>query len=66
MISSFYSAGSGNIVQYFAVGGAETTQITSKCSQVETSDGLKVHIDRRAHRAIIDYSNGLKKMHLNF
>ena len=52
MVSSFYSGGSGNIVQYLAVGGTETTQITSKCSELETSDGLKVHIDCRAHRAM--------------
>ena len=49
MVSSFYSDGSGNIVQNLPAGGAKTTQITSNPSEVETSDGLKVHIDRRAH-----------------
>ena len=54
MVSLFYSAGSGNIFQYLSTEGAETTQITSKRSEVETSDGLKVHIEPRAHRATMD------------
>ena len=53
MISSFYSARSGSIVQYSPAGGAKTTQITAKGSEVETSDGLSVHIDRRAHREVV-------------
>ena len=48
MRTSLYSAGSGTIVQYFAVGGAETTQIMSDRTEVETSHGLRVHINLRA------------------
>ena len=48
MISSFYPTGSGCVVQYFAVGGAEVTQKTSEASATETSVGSKVHIILRA------------------
>ena len=53
MISSFYSAGSGSIVQYSPAGGAKTMQITAKGSEVETSDGLSVHIVRWAQSGIL-------------
>ena len=33
MMSLFYSAGSGSVVQYSPVGGAETPQIMSKAHQ---------------------------------
>ena len=52
MISSFYSAGSGSIVQYSPAGGAKSTQITAKGSEVETSDGLSVHIVRWAQSGL--------------
>ena len=58
MSSSFYTAGSGCIVQCLPAGGAKTTQITSNPSEVETSDGLKVHIELRAHRVL---ENSLSK-----
>ena len=48
MISSFYPTGSGCVVQYFAVGGAEVTQKTSEASATETSVGSRVHIIRQA------------------
>ena len=55
MISSFYPTGSGCVVQYFAVGGAEVTQKTSEASATETSVGSKVHIILRAQSA--DYES---------
>ena len=55
MISSFYPTGSGCVVQYFAVGGAEVTQKTSEASATETSVGSKVHIILRALSAFEIY-----------
>ena len=56
MISSFYPAGSGSIVQYSPAGGAKSTQITAKVSVVETSDGLSVHIVRWAQSVYASFS----------
>ena len=55
MISSFYSAGSGCVVQYSPAGGAEVTQKTSDASAIETSVGSRVHIILQAQSAKWNY-----------